>query len=124
MEKQIKGVVISGRGLGKKLGYPTINVHYDGKISGVFLGKILVDGKWNNSVIHVGEKPTISNVGVFCEVYILDWHSDVKWGTDVEIELGEKIRDTKKFANTDELKEQIAKDVEFAKKTYKMEGQV
>jgi len=120
IKQTIKGVVISGRGLGKKLGFPTVNVHYDGKITGVFLGEILVDDKWNNAVIHVGKKPTISDVGVFCEAYILNWNKDIKWGTIVEIKLNEKIRDTKKFENIEELKSQIAKDVEFARKTYKM----
>lgn len=113
---------MSGRGLGKQLGFPTINVHYDGQTEGVFLGRIFLENKWHDSVIHVGKKPTVSDVGVFCEVHVLDWNKDVAWGTEVRVELNEKIRDTKKFTDTEELKSQIAKDVEFAKKTYRIDG--
>ncbi len=39
-EVLIEGVVVSGRKLGTKLGFPTVNVLYKGEIAGVFVGEI------------------------------------------------------------------------------------
>lgn len=99
----ISGKIIKGKGLGRRLGFPTLNIPYDGGLSGVFVGKVFLNGEWLLAAVHIGE---------VCEAYLLDWNGKVELGTEIKVELLKKIRDTKKFDTPDFLKEQISKDVE------------
>jgi riboflavin kinase/FMN adenylyltransferase len=106
MGEVISGRVVKGAGLGRKLGFPTINLDVEGE-SGVFLTRVFMDGVVYRGVMHRGEA---FGRGYSCEIYLLDFEGDV-YGKKVVVEVGRKIRDTKKFSDTEELKEQIAKDV-------------
>lgn len=110
----ISGKIVKGRGLGKKMGFPTLNIPYKGKLRGVFVARVFIDGKSCPAAVSVGPRPTINDESVFCEAYLVDFDGDIT--EDVKVELVEKIRDIKKFNNLEELKAQIAKDVEFVKK--------
>lgn len=119
MEK-IKGKTLVGNKLGKQFGFPTLNIFYIGEEKGVFAGRVLLEGDWRPAAINIGLRPTIDNEANLCESHILNWTKDVPVGTEIEVELKQKIRDTKKFANFEELKSQIAKDVEFVKTCYNL----
>ncbi len=138
----IEGQVVKGLGVGKKLGFPTINILYDGKLSGVFAGKVFIGekpkivtafgreachcgggclcGSEQNkkgfvAAVHIGKRPTINENEPILEAHIIDGFEkfvdkDLS-GREIKVEVFEKIRDTKKFANLDELKKQIAEDV-------------
>lgn len=121
----IKGRVIKGKALGKKLGFPTINIPYDGELSGVFVGTVLIKGRSYPAAINVGSRPTIDAEKNLCEAFLVDLPPEdlatinkIQAGDELEIQFGQKIRDTKKFANVEELKVQITKDVEFVKNCY------
>jgi riboflavin kinase/FMN adenylyltransferase len=116
----IKGKVLEGKGLGRQFGFPTVNVFYNGEERGVFAGKVFLRNSWHPAAINIGVRPTVDNENNLCEVYILNWTDDIAVGLEIEIELKQKIRDTKKFANFEELKLQIAKDVEFVKTCYNL----
>lgn len=109
----ISGKVVKGRGLGKKMGFPTLNIPYKGKLRGVFVAKVFLNEKSYAAAVSVGPRPTIDDENVFCEAYLLDFDGDIKG--EIKVELVEKIRDIKKFKNLEELKRQIAKDIEFVK---------
>lgn len=109
----ISGKVVKGRGFGKKMGFPTLNIPYSGELRGVFVGKVLVGGEFYPAAVSVGPRPTINDESVFCEAYLLNFDGDI--AGEIKVELLERIRDIKKFKNLDELKAQIAKDVEFVK---------
>lgn len=109
----ISGKIVKGRGLGKKMGFPTLNIPYKGELRGVFVGKVLFDDKFYPAAVSVGPRPTIDDENVFCEAYLLDLNLEI--AGEIKVELLEKIRDIKKFNNLEELKAQIAKDVEFVK---------
>ena len=117
----IVGNVLSGRGIGKEIGFPTINVFYDGKISGVYAGEVVFRRKIFKAAIHVGSKPTVSPYGVSCEAHILNFGGEIGHGDKVKIKIEAKIRDTRKFENLYELKKVIANDIEFTKKYYKID---
>lgn len=114
----IKGKVENGHGVGKKIGFPTLNISYDGKLRGIFVGRVFVLGKPYKAAIHVGSRPTFDDDRVSCESYLLDFDGGDFGGETVEFELLEKIRDIKKFDNLDELKLQLNLDVEFVKSWY------
>lgn len=117
MSTTIKGRAERGLGLGEIIGFPTLNIPYSGQISGVYVGMVTVNGKIYKAAVNVGKRPTIDNQ-ILCESYLFDFNSKIEMGNEVEVELLQKIRDTKKFQNFDELKAQISKDVEFAKNWY------
>jgi len=140
----IEGQVVKGLGVGKTLGFPTINILYDGKLSGVFAGRVSIgerpkivtvqgghahackcgggclcsseqNKKGFSSAIHIGKRPTLNENEPILEAYIIDGFEKFREkdlsGRIIKVEIFEKIRDTKKFENLDELKKQIAKDV-------------
>ncbi|OIP80518.1 FMN adenylyltransferase [Candidatus Peregrinibacteria bacterium CG22_combo_CG10-13_8_21_14_all_44_10] len=114
--KKFKGKVIKGHGLGRKLGFPTINLESmeqdtDGRETGVFVVRVTIDGQMHWGVMHAGQ--TIKG-NSSCEVHILDFSGDV-YGKEVSVEVLEKIRETWKFDNLENLREQIELDVELAK---------
>lgn len=109
----ITGKVVKGRGLGRKMGFSTLNIPYNGELRGVFAAKVLLDGKSYPAAVSVGPRPTINDESVFCEAYLIDFDGDIVG--EIRVELLEKIRDIEKFEDLEELKRQIAKDVEFVK---------
>lgn len=121
----IRGKVIKGKGLGKQLGFPTINIHYDGELSGVFAGTVLIKGRSYPAAINVGSRPTVDDEKNLCEAFLVNLSAEelpiineIQVGDELEIQFKQKIRDTIKFVNVDELKAQITKDVEFVKNCY------
>lgn len=113
----IEGQVVKGFGVGRKLGFKTMNILYDGKLSGVFVGKIFIEGKSFPAAVHVGKRPTINENEPILEAHIIDGFEEFAEkdlsGRFIKVEIFEKIRDTKKFESLDELKKQIAKDVKY-----------
>jgi len=112
--------VSEGRKDGRKLGFPTINQHPDEKRAipahGVYVTRTLLDnGQAFNSVTDVGLAPTLDMSGrVRLETHLLDTYIDNS-PAFARIEFIQRIRGEFLFNNIDELKEQISRDVEYAK---------
>lgn len=111
----IEGGLIKGRNLASKMGFPSLNVEYDGELNGVFVGEIFLDGQWRRAAVHLGPRPTINDPKPICEVSVLGWHGSVRPGTFLQVKILKKIRGIKKFDSLEQLKDQIASDVEFVK---------
>jgi riboflavin kinase/FMN adenylyltransferase len=106
----IKGSVVKGKQQGRGLGFPTVNVEYEnGLASGVYNGKVNFQGKEFHAAIFYGNDKKI------IEAHILDYSGDL-YGQEIEIKIGEKIREVMKFENTEELIAQIKKDLEIINK--------
>lgn len=116
--------VSEGRKDGRKLGFPTINQHPDEKRAipahGVYVTRTLLDnGQAFNSVTDVGLAPTLDMSGrVRLETHLLDTYIDTS-PAFARIEFIQRIRGEFLFSNIDELKEQISRDVEYAKNYFK-----
>ena len=103
-------------GLGKKMGFPTINISYKGAERGVFAGMVDLNGATYKAAINVGPKPTFNVEDVFVEAYLIELDDiEAKEGEVMKVELVEKIRDVKKFDSSEELIKQITSDVEFVR---------
>ncbi|MDD3498072.1 MAG: riboflavin kinase [Candidatus Moranbacteria bacterium] len=107
---KIKGFVIGGKNKGEKIGFPTVNLELDEKVSkdvdpGVFSGKVFIDEEEKKAGIFINSDKKI------LEAHILDFSGDLR-GREIEIEIDEKLRDVMKFENDEELIDQIGKDVE------------
>jgi FAD synthase len=121
MQKQglkIKGKVREGRKIGRTIGFPTLNMPYEGHKTGIFVGRVRVKGRWWRAAVHLGPRPTFGDSEIVCETFLIDWSGEIEPGTIIEVEVAEKIREIEKFNNLEDLKERISKDVEFVKNWY------
>lgn len=120
---KIVGKMVDGMKKGRLIGFPTLNLPYSGEEIGVFVGEVeILGGEFSGhkfqSAVNVGPKPTFGVAEKFCEAFLLDFDGDVSEGTEISVELFEKIRDVKKFENVEELKRQINEDVQFCRNWY------
>jgi riboflavin kinase/FMN adenylyltransferase len=110
----ISGKVIHGAQLGRKLGFPTANVHMRHErpaLKGVYAVKL--DGV--KGVANLGVRPTVSGVPkLLLEVHLFDFDGDL-YDQHVHVEFFHKIRDEMKFNGLEALSAQIAKDAQVAR---------
>lgn len=112
----IRGVVVPGKRLGRTIGYPTANLARSiaqvEPPNGVYAGWAdTVRGRFR-AAIGVGTRPTVAGVGRTVEPYLLDYPGDSLYGTEIRLELHRRLRNEEKFASLDDLKAQMARDVE------------
>ncbi|HSY42981.1 MAG TPA: bifunctional riboflavin kinase/FAD synthetase [Candidatus Acidoferrum sp.] len=110
----ISGTVVVGDKLGRALGFPTANLDANCLAlppNGVYAALTKVDGKLYRVALNMGIRPTVATgKQLRVEAHLLDFHGEL-YGKELEIEIGEKLRDEKKFGSPEELREQIARDV-------------
>ena len=118
-----KGNVVKGRGIGKKIGWPTANLEVDGR---KFLPGVGVYSVWvqiNNkddkipAVMNLGPQPTVDpNSPSALEVHLLNKEIDLQ-GCELKVEPVKRIRGQKRFNSLEELSSQIGLDAEMARKS-------
>ena len=114
---KIKGKVVEGQHLGRKLGFPTANLQVNEDLilplRGVYSGTVTIEEKVYKAVINVGRRPTIGDLQTdLVEAHILNFDRDI-YGQVIEVAFLERIRDEKKFDSLDDLKKQINQDCEI-----------
>ena len=110
----IKGKVIKGDGIGKKIGYPTANILLIDKEkiipgNGVYVCKIFIENKYYGGMLNIGFRPTVNGKERRIEIHIFGLNYDL-YDKILKIILINKIRDEIKFTTLDELKVQLGKD--------------
>ena len=117
---RINGLVTEGKHNGKKIDFPTANLKLEYRYvypkSGVYIGYGYVYGKKYKAIINVGTHPTINPLKEpVIEVHLIDFEG-VIYGKTIFCDFIKYIRDEKKFDSLDELKAQLTKDRQKAKK--------
>lgn len=118
----LKGVVVSGKKLGRKIGFPTANLALYEPLKvipggGVYGVKVELLGRVYKGVCNIGTRPTVNSTEErTIETHILDFDEDI-YGLDMRVEFSFKIRDEIKFASLEELAIQIEKDKRRVKET-------
>jgi riboflavin kinase/FMN adenylyltransferase len=111
----LAGNVLPGDKIGRQLGFPTANIDVTGLVlppNGVYVGRATVNSNDYRVALNIGVRPTITaQPQLRVEAHLLDFTGDL-YGQELEVELGEKLRDEKKFSSAAELREQINRDVE------------
>jgi riboflavin kinase/FMN adenylyltransferase len=127
----LEGPVVSGKKLGRQLGFPTANVMTGDQLLpglGVYAGFVVIDKEPGIFSISAARKPCILNIGkrptvpgeeptVTTEVHILTdgIGPDALYGETLGVYLTHFVRAEQRFANLDELKHQIAGDCQKAR---------
>lgn len=115
------GEVVSGQKIGRELGFPTANLATRQWLPGrgVYAATAIIDGERHPAVVNIGNRPTIDKTtddSVECHIMKGQF---ALYGKRIGIDLLEKIRDEKKFADRNQLIEHIHRDVEKAKEILK-----
>lgn len=116
----INGMVIHGLHNGKSFGFPTANLQTADEVSldkGVFAVKVRIGDTLYCGMLYVGSRPTLHMTALTVEVNIFDFRQDI-YGKNVSFCIVRKIRDEKKFSDTDELIRQMEHDRESVKRFF------
>jgi riboflavin kinase / FMN adenylyltransferase len=118
----ISGRVIEGGKVGRQLGFPTANLEVTGQLlppNGVYSGFTTMEKKSCRVALNIGFRPTILPAAprLQVEAHLLDFEGDL-YDMELEIAIGEKLRDERKFVSLKELREQIALDIAQVKSRF------
>ena len=125
----LKGPVIHGNERGRLLGFPTANqaiaANFAVPGNGVYatMTTFLAQpgATPRPSVTNIGTRPTFDNGERSVETFVLDWSGDL-YDQPIRVEFIQKLRDERKFAGLDEIKAQLARDVEAGRAALKTAG--
>jgi riboflavin kinase / FMN adenylyltransferase len=118
---QIRGEVKRGKQRGGRvIGFPTANLHISEEDlcpkHGVYVTQVVYNGKCYGGVLNIGYNPTFGGEQhISAETHIFDFNEDI-YGKPIKINLLRHLRGERKFSGVKELSEQIARDIERARK--------
>jgi riboflavin kinase/FMN adenylyltransferase len=122
----ILGTPGRGRGFGTKYTVPTINLaRYEELVpkDGVYVTNTRVGEELFESVTNVGNRPTFGSDSYAIETHLLNFHPiDLTPESEVEICFLNRLRDEIKFPSVEALREQIAHDVQKARRYFHLLG--
>lgn len=106
---------IRGKGRGKLLGFPTINLEIPENLeleNGIYAVKVFISDKEFLGAMHFGPIPVFKEDEKTLEVFLIDTKDeDIPNSQDFEIETLKYLREVMNFPNQEELAKQIEKDV-------------
>lgn len=118
MTTQFVSSQIKGKGRGKFLGYPTINLKQpvDFELEdGIYAAWVVIDNITFRGAMHWGPIPTFEDDGAkSLEIFLLGLEGQDLSQTDlssVQVTVVKKVRDIIQFASVNDLTSQIAQDV-------------
>lgn len=123
----IDGRVATGRRLGRKIGFPTVNVDPANELfpgSGVYVTTSRFESfdRCFESVTNIGVRPTLyENYATTIESHILDFDSNV-YGDTVRLYFHKLLRREQQFRSALELTNQIRQDIERTRKWFRDEA--
>lgn len=110
----ISGKVIHGQEIGRTISFPTANIepHEQYKLipkKGVYAVYSFINNKKIFGMMNIGENPTFEGKTPSIEVHFFDFQANL-YGQNIQIYLTDYIREERKFASAEQLKEQLKKD--------------
>ncbi|MBA2617818.1 MAG: bifunctional riboflavin kinase/FAD synthetase [Rubrobacter sp.] len=115
----VRGEVVVGDRRGRTIGFPTANVRPDPAVvvpaRGVYACLVRVGEDIHAACTNVGIAPTFERGESRIEAHLLDFGGDL-YGRVVEVLFLQKIRGERRFSGVEELRAQIGRDVEEARR--------
>src|SRR5262245_13411274 len=122
----LKGRVVSGQGLGRSVLFPTFNLEAENEIrpgKGVYATQACFGGKQHKAVTNVGTRPTVSGIGLSVETHLLE-HAPAIPPSHLELQFLHRLRDEQKFPSVEQLKSQISRDIQRARRFFRLLGRL
>ncbi len=112
----LTGTVVRGKGLGRKLDFPTANLHIAEEYklipkNGVYVVSSLMDGNRVYGMMNIGYNPTVEGTTKSIEINFFDFDQDL-YDKKIQIDIIDRIRDEHKFDSVEALQAQLKKDRE------------
>ena len=119
----IEGNVITGKKLGRKIGFPTCNIDIKNYViakPGVYAVRIQIgkNKKMFKGIANLGYRPTFRGKKILLEVNIFNFSKNIYF-RKLKVDFIRFIRGERKFKNINALKKQIDKDILVSKKELK-----
>jgi len=116
----LTGTVVKGKGLGKTLDFPTINLHISESYKlipkpGVYIVYTIINNAKVFGIMNIGTRPTVKGTHQTIETFLLDYNGNL-YDAKLQIHLLKRLRDEQKFSSLAQLKQQIRLDEIAAKK--------
>lgn len=115
----LSGTVVTGRQLGRTLGFPTANLELpEGLLIprfGVYACRAYVDGKQYLAVTNIGTRPTVGGHRITVEPWLLDFEGDL-YGKTLTLTFHAFLRPEKKFPDLETLTQEIRENAAQTKK--------
>ena len=122
---QLLGTVVPGRDRGGRLlGFPTANLQVDNEIcpsSGIYAVTVETRLGLHLGVANIGYSPTFNDRQFTVEVHILDFKESI-YGEKIRVNFVKRLRGEVKFEGIEQLKRQIARDIEEARQLLRVAG--
>ncbi len=114
----VSGKVMRDRSVGKKLGFPTINIYPQNEKQslkeGVYAGHIFIEDRKYKAIINYGSRPTFGLDERVIEAHILEFDGDL-YDRQVKLFFDRFIRGVIKFDNAQMLKDRLKTDLDIVK---------
>ncbi|MEO6186672.1 MAG: bifunctional riboflavin kinase/FAD synthetase [Steroidobacteraceae bacterium] len=119
----MRGRVVQGEQLGRKLGYPTANLRLARRqtpMDGIFAVRVRGVGNGYGAdqalggVASLGTRPTVGGRTPLLEAHLFDFAGDL-YGRELEVEFVARLRDELRFESVDAMVMQIHRDAEVAR---------
>jgi riboflavin kinase / FMN adenylyltransferase len=111
---EVEGVVVTGEARGGTLGFPTANLDVRPELAvpgnGIYAG----EAAGHRAAVSIGTNPHYGGRERRVEAFLLDFSGDL-YGRRLLVELWQRLRDERAFADEGELIAQIGRDVEAAR---------
>lgn len=124
----ILGVVIHGRAVGRKLGFPSANLDPHNEVfppTGIYAVQARIGNDFYAGACSYGTRPTFDKnthgATPILELHLIDFEGDL-YGQNVEMFILKRLRDEWYFETIEALKKQIAKDVEQTREIVSTHG--
>lgn len=113
----IEGKIVSGKQLGRTLGFPTANLETESGLAipavGVYAGEML----GHQAVINIGHRPTVegrTDAPLSIEAHLIGFSGDI-YGRHAELTFSRRLRGEQRFDSLEALKLQIKQDIDHAR---------
>lgn len=115
---RLTGRVVEGARRGGPLGFPTANLADLATLlpaAGVYAGRAFVPGLGPHlAAVHIGPNATFGETRVSVEAHLVGF-SGTLYGSTLDVDFLERLRDTRRFDSVDALRAQLATDVARAR---------
>jgi len=114
---RIRGTVIEGARRGRTIGFPTANLAGIATLlpaDGVYAARALIAGQNPlPAAVHIGPNVSFGETATSVEVHIIGWSGNL-YGSALDVDFLDRLRETRRFASVDEVKAQLTLDVALA----------